>query len=113
MNPVKVLGMVVVTLSGVVTVGLALGVMGLAVYLGYQWLGIIGGFLAFWLGGGLAFGIVNLAMLPTNALGAALVFFGDTERPTISPLMPGTLARRPRSSSGNPSAPPTRQPPPL
>ena len=58
MNIVRVIGVVLVGVSGLATVGLALGVLGLAVYLGYQWLGLLGGFLAFWLGGGLAFGIV-------------------------------------------------------
>ena len=79
MNLVRVIGVVVVGLSGVATVGLALGVLGLAVWVGYQWLGFLGGFLAFWLGGGLAFGIVNLAMLPIRALGAALMVFGDKD----------------------------------
>lgn len=95
-----------VGLSGVATVALALGVLGLAVYLGYQWLGILGGFLAFWLGGTLAFGIVNLAILPIRALGVALMVFGDKERPTSSPWTPGTAARWPPSLSGQPSAPP-------
>lgn len=79
MNLVKVIGMVLVGLSGVATVGLALGMLGLAVYLGYQWLGILGGFLAFWLGGPLAFGIVSLAMLPIRALGGALMVLGERE----------------------------------
>ena len=78
----KVIGMVLVGLSGVVTFALALAVLGIVVYLGYQWLGILGGFLAFWLGGTLAFGIVNLAMLPIRALGVALMVFGEREQPS-------------------------------
>ena len=82
MNPAKVLGMALVILSGVATVGLALGMLGLAIYMGYQWLGILGGFLAFWLGGTLSFGIVSLAFLPIRALAVALFAFGDRVPPT-------------------------------
>lgn len=79
MNLVRVIGVVLIGLSGVATVLGALGVLGLAVWVGYQWGGLLGGFLAFWLGGGLAFGIVNLAMLPIRFLGAALMVFGDKD----------------------------------
>ena len=79
MNLVRMIGVALVGLSGVATVGLALGVLVLAVWMGYQWLGFLGAFLAFWLGGGLAFGIVNLAMLPIRALGAALMVFADKD----------------------------------
>lgn len=115
MKVVKVIGVILVGLSGVATVGLALGVLGLAVYLGYQWLGILGGFLAFWLGGTLAFGIVNLAMLPIRFLGVVLMVFGDKEKPMKSACTPSSPARWPQSASGHPSAsqePPTPLPSP-
>ena len=43
MNLARVIGVVLLGLSGVGTVGLALGVLGLAVWVGYQWLGFLWG----------------------------------------------------------------------
>ena len=116
MNAAKVLGMIIIGLSGIATVGLALGVLGLVVFLGYKLLGILGAFLAFWLGGGLAFGIVNLTMLPIRAIGVALVVFGDKETPTISQSPPTNSAGLPQRPPSRPStlleAPVSMPPPP-
>ena len=90
MNPMKILGMALLGVSGIATIALALGVLGLASYFGYLWGGIIGGILAFWIGGSLAFVIVYLAILPLNLLASIGAFNRPTTRSTavLKPRVP-------------------------
>ena len=80
MRPVLLaIGQVWLVVSTIASLLLALGVLVLIVYFGYQIGGPILAFVAFWLGGGLAFLVVHVATIPIKLVGVALIALGQQD----------------------------------
>ena len=73
------IGMFVQQIAIVLAVGLGLAVWGLSFWLCYQWLGGVGIFVAFFVGGSISFAIGALMMVPIIGLGVLITKIGTDE----------------------------------
>lgn len=75
----RVIGLIWFVITTLLALVLAPGLWALIVYYSWNWGGFVPAFIVFWLGGGLAFGIVNVATIPIRAIGGVLMAFGEEE----------------------------------